>query len=227
MNTELISVIIPVYNHAKELAQCIASLKNQTYQSIEIIVVDDGSVIPVICDQDVTVIRQENKGAPSARNRGFDASFGSYVLFADADIVFKPFALEKMVEALKTNHDTAYSYCSFKFGFKKFLCGAFDREKLKRGNFIHTTSLIRRDFFPGFDESLKRFQDWDLWLTMLEQGNLGTFIPEILFYVKPRRGGISQWLPSFAYRFKWLAAVRHHDLAKKIVLAKHHLPFEL
>ncbi len=227
MNPSLISIIIPVYNHAKELVPCIESLKNQTYKSTEIIVVDDGSNIPVVCNSNVTLIRQENKGGNAARNLGFDASHGSYILFSDADIVFQAKALEMMYEALTTNPEAAYSYSSFKFGFKKFECGTFDEEKLKRENFIHTTSLIRRDLFPGFDESLKRFQDWDLWLTMLEQGSHGIFIPEVLFSVKPRKAGISQWLPSFAYRFKWLDAVKRHDNAKKIVFAKHHLPVSL
>jgi len=46
--------------------------------------------------------------------------------------------------------------------------------------YIHTTSLIKKDYFPGFDENIKRFQDWDLWLTMLQSGHTGYFINQIL-----------------------------------------------
>jgi hypothetical protein len=64
-------------------------------------------------------------------------------------------------------------------------------------------ALIRREAYPasGWDESIKKFQDWDLWLTMFENERIGIFVNYILFNVSPG-GTISSWLPSFAY--KWL-----------------------
>lgn len=91
--TDLISVIIPVYNVEKYLDKCLDSLVNQTYKNIEIIVVDDGSPdnCPVICDEwakkdnRIKVIHKENGGLSSARNTGIDIASGEFVAFVDSD----------------------------------------------------------------------------------------------------------------------------------------------
>jgi hypothetical protein len=86
-------------------------------------------------------------------------------------------------------------------------------------------SLIRRSDFPetGWDESIKKLQDWDLWLTMLEQGHVGLWINKILFRVTPG-GTISSWLPAAAYKLlPFLPAVKKYKAAVKIVKAKHGL----
>lgn len=90
---ELISVIVPVYNAAKYLTKCIDSIINQTYQNVEIILVDDGSTdgSGEICDRyarrdaRVKVIHKRNGGVSSARNCGLDAATGSFVTFVDSD----------------------------------------------------------------------------------------------------------------------------------------------
>ena len=88
---------------------------------------------------------------------------------------------------------------------------------------------MRRNDFPYFDKNLKRFQDWDLWLTMLEKNKIGIYIPEILFVVIPHKNGISFWLPAFAYKkpFSFLPGLRRKvkafEDAKKIVMIKHNL----
>ena len=91
---------------------------------------------------------------------------------------------------------------------------------------------MRRAYFPGFDEDLKRFQDWDLWLTMLANNNVGIFVPEILFRASVTRIGISSWRPRLWYFF-WSSVRRYTGLtsesylkymaAKEIILRKHHL----
>ena len=187
--------------------ECLESIKNQTFQGFEIIIVNDGSTditseelekltLQFSNSPILHTIHQPNQGAPVARNRGFDESRGAYVLFCDADIIMKPDMLEKMAKALDENSEVSYVYSSFKFGWKKFQLWKFDAEKLKQMPYIHTTSLIRREHFPGWDPTLKRLQDWDLWLTMLEQGHTGKWIPEVLFTVKTG-GTMSSWLPSF------------------------------
>lgn len=67
----------------------------------------------------------------------------------------------------------------------------FDSDSLRRSNYISTMSLIRTEKFPGFDESLQRFQDWDLWLTMLHNGDTGEFTGECCFKTESRPHGIS------------------------------------
>lgn len=90
---DLISVIIPVYNVEKYLDRCMQSVLMQTYQNLEIILVDDGStdISGGICDEyakkdnRVRVIHKENGGASSARNRALDIATGQYIGFVDAD----------------------------------------------------------------------------------------------------------------------------------------------
>lgn len=60
----------------------------------------------------------------------------------------------------------------------------FDREELKKHNYISTMSLIRAEDFSGFDEKIKRLQDWDLWLTMIEQGKTGVYCGKRIFSTK-------------------------------------------
>jgi len=80
-------------------------------------------------------------------------------------------------------------------------------------------------WLPGFDEKLKRFQDWDLWLTMAEAGHHGVWLNQFLY--KVNTGGaqtMSHWLPSSAYKFlPFLPAVKRYNLAKAIIIKKHNL----
>lgn len=88
-----VSVIVPVYNVEKYLRKCVESIKNQTYQNLEIILVDDGSTdcSGKICDDlsqsddRIVVIHKENGGLSDARNVGMDASSGDYIGFVDSD----------------------------------------------------------------------------------------------------------------------------------------------
>jgi glycosyltransferase involved in cell wall biosynthesis len=237
----LISVIIPVYNHAHTLKRTLESLFNQTYRPLEVIVVNDGSTdnfdeavkeCLLLTDGDcigagsvLSVISQPNSGAPVARNRGFTSSKGEYVIFWDADTLSYPQMLQKMFAYLQKHPEASYAYSQFKFGWKRIKSQHFDADKLKQVNYIDVTSLIRRADFPKFDESLKRFQDWDLWLTMLEQGKTGVFIPEVLYEkVVGSREGISTWLPSFMYQLPWKTKqVKEYEGAKEIIVKKHRL----
>lgn len=227
MSKPLVSIIIPVYNAESTLEQCLASIFNQAYSSIEIIAVNDGStdssaqVLEKYRDR-VKIITQENSGAPVARNRGAEVATGEYILFCDADIVLAPQAIEVMQKTLDQNPKSGYAYSSFRFGGKLFPLWPFDADKLKQMPYIHTTSLIRRELFPGFDRSLKRFQDWDLWLTLLERGHEGIWIDEVLFAVKSG-GTMSSWLPSWAYRISWIPAVKKYKSAMQIIKQKHQL----
>jgi len=232
----MISIIIPVYNQAKYISQTLDSIAAQSYQDFEVIIVNDGSRdnLDKVLDayfakskapQRFFIIRQKNQGAPAARNRGAKEARGEYLLFCDADAVFKPQALEIMLGTLENNQQAAYVYSSFLWGRKLFKLGPFDAEKLRQGPYIHTMSLLRREAFPaaGWDESIKKLQDWDLWLTILENGGTGYWIDQVLFKVKPG-GTISSWLPKMAYKFlPFLTNVKKYKLAVNIIKQKHQL----
>ena len=210
MSHPLVSIIIPAFNHKDVLEACLKSIEAQTYSNLEIIVVDDGSTDGTeaafatrASSCSYRFVRQENRGAPAARNAGARMANGPFLIFVDADVTLREDAIEWMMKTLEEHPAASFVYSSFRFGGKRFRVGPFDPDALRRGPLIHTTSLIRKDAFPGFDELLKKFQDWDLWLTIIEKGGTGVWIPEELFQVSTRRDGISLWLPSFTHRIPW------------------------
>ncbi|OGH60104.1 MAG: hypothetical protein A2725_00445 [Candidatus Magasanikbacteria bacterium RIFCSPHIGHO2_01_FULL_33_34] len=238
ISMQLISIIIPVYNHLNDLKKTLQSISKQTYRDIEVIIVDDGSdtkvadeINPSDFNFDIFIYRQENSGASSARNIGFEMSKGEFVIFWDADLIANHDMLKKMHNVLTIHPEVSYVYSDFYFGTKKMKAMKFDESKLRENNYIMTTSLMRREDFPFFDPLLKRFQDWDLWLTMLQKNKIGIYIPEFLFFIIPHKDGISGWLPSFAYKkpWSWLPGfrdkVKKYNLAKEIVMKKHGLIF--
>jgi glycosyltransferase involved in cell wall biosynthesis len=230
----MISIIIPIYNQAAHLNNCLASIKNQTYTNYEIIVVNDGStdeIISVMKKYDkifginLFYYEQKNQGANSARNYGAKLARGEYLIFCDADIIMKPEMLKEMNTTLKNSVEASYCYSSFLWGKKKFILEPFNLNRLKQMPYINTASLIKKEHFPGFDKNLKRFQDWDLWLTMSEQGHSGVWVNKILYQVNlSGQQSMSHWLPSLAYKFlPFLPAVKKYNLAKVIIVKKHNL----
>ena len=109
MQKSLVSVVIPIYNVEQYLERCLNSVVNQTYQNLEIILVDDGSSdsCPQICDEwankdkRIKVIHKENEGLGMARNTGIDNATGEYICFWDSDDYVSLNTIEKCCERLK------------------------------------------------------------------------------------------------------------------------------
>lgn len=233
--TPKISIVIPVYNHAEELRMCLEALTRQTEQDFEVVAVDDGSSDhpeQMLNEKQFSfpfrLVRfEENKGAPAARNEGARWTLGEYLLFLDADAILVPEALARMRAVLDTHLDIDFVYPTIYFGWKLFPGRPFDVKALQKQNYIHTSALLRRRVFPGFDESLWKFQDWDLWLTIVKAGGRGMWISEPLFRVKVRSNGYSHWLPKIAYRIPWHwfgwapREVRRYREAEAIIRKKH------
>jgi len=108
MSEPLISVIVPVYKVESYLHQCVESILNQTYQNLEIILVDDSSPdnCPAICDEyakkdsRIKVIHKENGGLSSARNAGLDICTGEYIGFVDSDDYLDVAMYQKLLKSL-------------------------------------------------------------------------------------------------------------------------------
>lgn len=118
----LISVIVPIYGVEKYLNQCVESLVRQTYQKLEIILVDDGS--PDNCgnicdawakkDARIKVVHKENGGLSDARNAGFAVATGEYLSFIDSDDYVEPTFIEKLYTALM-EHDADIAECGTRY----------------------------------------------------------------------------------------------------------------
>jgi glycosyltransferase involved in cell wall biosynthesis len=230
----MISIIIPTYNDAPFLGRCLNSVFAQTLQDFEVIVVNDGStdhtleVLDAYRDR-ITLIDQEWQNRNPSRMNGFAQSQGDFLIFLDSDIVMQPNMLELLYQALIEHPEASYSYCSFRFGGKLFKGYEFDPIRLRQMNYIHTSALIRREDFPGFDPEIMKFQDWDVWLTMLKEGKSGFFVDKILFEAAVDKEALSKWLPKIAYKIPWHwigwkpEVIKRYEEAKKVIQKKHNL----
>lgn len=206
MMKDLVSVVIPVYNREKTIVRAVKSVLNQTYKNIEVIIVDDCSsdnsrvVIENAFSENNNVryiCLEKNSGACVARNRGVQLSKGKYVAFLDSDDAFLPNKIEKQISCLcETNAQLcATDYIRYRKD------GSEEIVKTKPGsqeevynellycNFITTGTLLGyKECFVEvpFDESLPRYQDWDLVLR-LSQKYTFCFLEEntLLQYFQP------------------------------------------
>lgn len=112
MDSDIISVIVPVYNGKEYLEECIESILNQIYKDIELLLIDDGSkdnsleICKAWADKDdrIRVIHQENMGVSAARNRGLKEARGNYIAFIDSDDIIDRNYLQFLYNTAKKNN---------------------------------------------------------------------------------------------------------------------------
>jgi len=208
----LISVILPTYNRANLLANSIQSVLTQTFHQLELLIIDDNSsdctkkIVQKFQKKDERVIYikiNNNIGAAAARNVGINNSKGKFIAFQDSDDIWKKDKLQKQFQVFQAYPQTGVVYSRYKiFKNNKVLIRPKDSNLIQgkihiyllQGNFIPIHSLIRREIlikFKGFDESLPRFQDWDLWLKISKDYNF-SFTRQILVDVFQKKDGISK-----------------------------------
>lgn len=199
--TGLVSIIIPLYNGEKYIAETIESAISQSYAPIEVIVVDDGSRDngPLIARRyPVQLISQENRGISGARNTGIRALRGEFIALLDQDDLFKPHKIEKQVRFFQENPETILVYTpEERFGSHEEGCRISVRHKSRKisgdiftdiykSNYITPGStLIRRAAFDVaglFDESLSICEDHDLFIRMAYHGCIGFMEEPLLRY---------------------------------------------
>lgn len=117
---DLITIIIPVYNTAKFLNQCLNSIMQQTYKNIEVIIIDDGSTDESIeiCkkmqrnDERISVIHQKNSGVSVARNNAINIAKGKWIIFVDSDDYIEVEMVERLYNSVK-KYDADYAVCGY------------------------------------------------------------------------------------------------------------------
>ncbi|MBD2439454.1 glycosyltransferase [Nostoc sp. FACHB-110] len=181
-----ISVIIPVYNGEKTIEKTLNSVLNQTFKSLEVIVINDGStdstlhIIKNINDSRLQVFSYPNAGLAASRNRGLSRCVGKYISFIDADDLWTPDKLDSQIQLLENNSDAAVAYSwtdyidgneqFFKAGRRVTVTGDVYKQLLQ-WNFLENGSnpLICYEAIQAvgnFDETLKAAEDWDMWLRL-------------------------------------------------------------
>jgi glycosyltransferase involved in cell wall biosynthesis len=200
-----VAVIIPTFNHASFLAGAITSVLAQTHRADEIIVVDDGSTddpAAVVAQfPEVRLVRQDNRGLSGARNTGLRSCTTDYVAFLDADDFLLPVALERGLACFADHPD-----CVFVYGGHRITSGdgqAISPDSfhqvgsdahlalLRRGNQIVSIAsvLFRRSCLVaenGFDETLRRCEDYDLFLRLTYRYRIAGYPSIVTEYRKHR-----------------------------------------
>ena len=208
----VVSVIIPTYNRSRYILESIESILAQTYSCYEIIIVDDGStdntreiLMPLVKEDTIQYIYQQNQGEASARNHGINVAKGKYIAFLDSDDLFIPTKLKKQVEFLDTHPEVAFVHsCYSKFRDSGIDLGYRDTSKitgkvypdilLKWAPLIAVPSVLVRakvlSELGGFDTNLRWGTDLDMWRRITKRYPIGV-IPEVLTEIRVHYGNIS------------------------------------
>ena len=199
----LVSVIIPCFNHADFLKETIESVQKSTYPHFEVIIVNDGStdqsedISKEMCNEydNVKYLYQANQGPSAARNNGIKLSKGKYILPLDADDLISNDYIINAVRTLDNNDDVKLVYCLAEFfGEKvgKWNLPEFSRKYLARENMIFSTAMYRKsdwEITGGYDERMKwGWEDWEYWIALLKDGGNVVRLPLTGFFYRVRSG---------------------------------------
>lgn len=209
--TARVAVIVPCYNHGLYLGECLSSVIAQTFTDWVCVVVNDGSkdntddIARRYCQVDPRIhyLKQRNMGLSAARNNGIRSSQSEYILPLDADDMIESTYLEKTFAIFANNPDTklVYTDCHL-FGLvdQKFDLPDYSFKLLLQRNLITATALYRRENFnktSGYDENFKSgWEDWDLWLSILDQDSRVIKVNEVLFEYRQKENSMVRSLTS-------------------------------
>jgi glycosyltransferase involved in cell wall biosynthesis len=193
-----VSVIIPCYNQGRFVDEAVDSVLSQSYQDLEIIVVNDGStdnetnsLLGSCKKPKTTVITTENQGLAAARNNGIAIARGDYILPLDADDKIEPTYIAKAVDILDRHPDIGIVYCrAMLFGQveTEWLLPDYSLDEMLIDNIIFCSALFRKqDWFQvgGYDTGMiYGWEDYEFWLSLIELGREVHKIPEPLFFYR-------------------------------------------
>ena len=206
---KLVSIIIPTYNSADFIADTLASVQQQTYPNWEVILVDDGSTDITLAiaqniaqtDQRIRIFKNPtNSGTGVTRNNALHHCQGNYIAFLDADDVWKPNKLERQLQFMQEQQQP------FTFSFYECIDEAgnplhklveaprnLPYRQLFFCNYVgNLTGIYDADFFGKIAiSSIRKRQDWMLWLTILKKLKSAKPVPESLAYYRIRNNSLS------------------------------------
>lgn len=212
-----ITVITPVYNVKSFIRKCAESLLNQTFTDVEYIFVDDAStdgsvdilksIIANFPNKNIKIISHpENRGLPSSRKTGYEASLGKYIFNCDGDDWVETTMLEKLYFAVESL-DIDYAYCDFYLTYEHseryMKCPVFSTpdEALRKGYLSGSAKynvwnkLIKRELYDGvvFPIDHKKGGEDMIMLGILSKAKSIAYVPEALYhYVKINTSAISE-----------------------------------
>lgn len=225
-----ISVVIPTYNRKEKLPACIESVLNQTYQNIEVLVVDDAStdgteeLFCSLMEGRLTYLRyEENRGACYARNYGAMRAKGDFIAFQDSDDTWHRDKLEKQVRVFE---DPKVDLCfcgmnriaengsAFYFPVHPFHREQGLEEFLAENRASTQTMLMKKEVWQQvqFDEEIRRYQDWDFGIRAAKDFYL-EYLPEPLVDSEVGGDSISSRVKSYPHLLHLYK--KHEELYEK------------
>jgi glycosyltransferase involved in cell wall biosynthesis len=205
MELPLISCVVPVFNGERYLAEALESILKQSYRSLEIIVVDDGSTDGTAAVMDhyagrARLLRQANAGTAAARNLGLNAAQGEFVAFLDADDLWHPEKLERQTARFKTRPELDYCVTHVQNFWVPEL---IEEERRFRDHRISKalpgystgTLLARRALFDTvgqFNPAIKHADDTEWFLRASEHGAAMELLPDVLLYRRLHQTNLSR-----------------------------------
>lgn len=205
--TKLVSIITPTYNAEKYISKTIESVLNQTHVNWEMILVDDCSsdatweLLTSIKDSRIKIFKLDTNSGPGvARNFAIQQAKGNYIAFLDADDLWKPEKLEKQLQFMEDeNFPITFSFYeqideegnSLQKQITAPLLITYS--KLFYCNWIgNLTGIYSVDFFGKVPiSSVKKRQDWILWLILVKRIGMVKPVPESLAYYRVRKDSVS------------------------------------
>lgn len=196
-----ISIIIPVYNAEKYIAETLDSALAQTFKDFEIICVDDGStdksakILKDYAKKDkrIKIISQKNSGVVTARNNAIAQSSGKYIYTLDSDDLIEKTTLEQLYRAINANKGDIITTRVMYFGTEtgEMVLPQPTKKNMARQNCLVNAALFKRTLFDrigGFDTAFNDgLEDYDFWLNAIYRQKCRFYrIPEILFYYRQK-----------------------------------------
>lgn len=236
---ELVSIIIPCYNHAVFLEETLRSALASTYAPIEIIIVNDGSTdnsekMALKYSREfsnIFYISQTNQGPAAARNNGIRSAKGKYILPLDADDLISSNYIEEAVTTFERDKRIKVVYCNAEFFGEKrqqWTLPNFSHKLLARENMIFATAMYRKSDWEkigGYDERMTwGWEDWEFWISMLKDGGNAVKLPITGFFYRVRKGSRRKSTNREAKR-KTVALIneKHLDFEKKYLHGPLHI----
>lgn len=247
MDDALVSVILPVYNCGSALKTCINSILSQTYQNIELLVVDDGSTddsmleARLFHDARVKVIKAEHKGVSHARNIALENVTGQFFTFIDADDFVADTYVEVMLSDILTfDADIAFTRIEFhyqneSFDYQKAVnekCQLADRKQVIESCFVMDDNLrgynagvcgrmFRSDFYYKdkelFDEEFSYGEDAKWLFQMVMRAEKIVLDEKTLYHYNRVRGKYTDYLANIRYYTWRLSFFREHGLPERMI----------
>ena len=202
MTDPLVTVIFPCYNAHEYLDVALDSVFVQTYQKIEIIIVNDGSTNSETLEflsslnSSVNVVHQKNKGLPSARNRGFTEAKGKFVLPLDCDDWLEPSAIEQLLKAVEGGGESVFAFPQMILedqgaGTTVKHYNGFEQLFLNQLPYCLLLPKNAWEKIGGYDESMRQgYEDWEFNIRLITNGWRAVTVSKPLFHYRIAESGM-------------------------------------